>query len=359
MLRRQFLGFAGGWITGIAAQAKRVRTIAGVGVAGYSGDDGPGESGHINNPYGMTIGPDGALYFCEVNNHCVRRLDLRTRILSTVAGNLRRGYSGDGGQAIEATMNQPYEVRFDSAGNMYVVEMQNHVVRRIDAKTSVISTVAGTGERGFGGDKGPARRALLDRPHSIEFDGQGRLLICDIGNHRVRRVDLKTGIIETWLGTGERKLMSDGAPLNQTPVFGPRAIEMGADRSLYLLLREGNAIFRIDEKSQRFVHVAGSGERGYSGDGGPAKAARFDGPKGLARDPDGGLFVADTENHVIRHIDFKTGRISTVLGTGERGDGPDGDPRACRLNRPHGVCVDLKRRLFVADSENHRIRILR
>ena len=338
---------------------RRVRTIAGMGVAGYSGDGGPGEQGLINNPYGLTIGPDGALYFCEVNNHCVRRLDLRTRELSTVAGNLRRGYTGDGGVATDASMNQPYEVRFDAAGNMFVVEMQNHVVRRVDARTGIITTVAGTGERGFGGDGGPARRALLDRPHSIEFDALGRLLICDIGNHRVRRVDLKTGLIETWLGTGERKPLVDGAPLAQTPVFGPRAIELCADRSLYLLLREGNAIFRIDEKAQRFVHVAGTGERGYSGDGGPAKAARFDGPKGLAKDPEGGLFVADTENHVIRYIDFKTGRISTVLGNGERGDGPEDEPLRCRLNRPHGVCMGPRRRLFVADSENHRIRVVR
>jgi len=358
MLRRHFLGIAGSTVAGIASEARRVRTIAGVGVAGYSGDEGPGEQGMINSPFGLALGPDGALYFCEAGNHCVRRLSSRTRELSTVAGDLRRGYSGDGGPADEASLNQPYDVRFDGAGNMYIVEMQNHTVRRVDARTGTIITIAGTGERGFGGDGGPARKALLNQPHAIAFDAQGRLLICDTGNHRIRRVDLKTGRIETWLGTGERKRLSDGDPLKGASFASPRAIELATDGMFYLLLRESNAVFRIDEKAQRFVRVAGTGERGYSGDGGPAHAARLNGPKALARDPAGGLYIADTENHVIRYIHFGSGQITTVLGTGQPGDGPDGDPSRCRLNRPHGVYAASRGRLFVSDTENHRIRLL-
>jgi hypothetical protein len=128
---------------------------------------------------------------------------------------------------------------------------------------------------------------------------------------------------------------------------------------LYLLLREGHSIVRLDLKTQRYVHVAGTGERGYSGDGGPAKQARMSGPKDLAYAADAGLLVADTENHVIRRIDTKTGIITTILGTGDRGDGPDGDPLRCKLARPHGVYAGLRGGVYVADSENNRIRLLR
>src|SRR6185436_8991138 len=212
-------------------------TIAGTGTAGFSGDGGPGIAAQINNPYGLAIGPDGALYFCEIGNHRVRRLDLKTGLISTAAGSGRKGYAGDGGPALAADLNEPYEVTFDTRGNMVFVEMQNHVVRRVDAKSGIISTIAGTGMPGFSGDGGAASAAQLRQPHSIVFDRQGRLLICDIGNHRIRRVDLGTGKIETWAGTGERKPTPDGAPIAGTPLNGPRAIAVAPDGNLYLALR--------------------------------------------------------------------------------------------------------------------------
>jgi DNA-binding beta-propeller fold protein YncE len=172
-------------------------------------------------------------------------------------------------------------------------------------------------------------------------------------------VDLKTGIIETWAGTGERKPTPDGAPLAGTPLNGPRAIAAGADGNLYLVLREGNAVYRIDTRTERIYHFAGTGQTGYSGDGGPAKAARFAGPKGITLAPDGTIYLADTENHAIRRIDPKTGIIQTVVGTGQRGDGPDGPALQCRLSRPHGIFVSPKGRVFIADSESHRIRTLK
>jgi sugar lactone lactonase YvrE len=339
--------------------AQSAVTIAGTGSGGFSGDGGDGKKAQINNPYGLAIGPDGALYFCEVGNHRIRRLDLRTHTISTAAGNGRQGYSGDGGPALQASLNEPYEVRFDAAGNMYFAEMRNHVVRRVDARTRIISTVAGTGVPGFSGDGGPATQALLRQPHSISFDAQGRLLICDIGNHRIRRVDLASGTIGTWAGTGERKPTPDGAPLSGTPLNGPRAITAGRDGNLYLVLREGNSVYHIDARAGRIYHLAGTGETGYSGDGGPAKAARLAGPKGVAWAPDGSLYLADTENHAIRRIDLKSGVISTVAGTGQRGDGPDGDAHQCRLSRPHGIFVSASGNIYIADSESHRIRTLK
>jgi sugar lactone lactonase YvrE len=239
---------------------------------------------------------------------------------------------------------------------MYFVEMQNHVVRKVDAKTRIIITIAGTGAPGFSGDGGPAVKAQFRQPHSIAFDGEGRLLVCDIGNNRIRRVDLKSGTIETWAGTGERKPIPDGAPIAGTALNGPRAITSDAAGNLYLALREGNAIYRIDPQAGRIFHIAGTGESGYSGDGGDARLAKLSGPKAIAWSPDNSLFVADTESHTIRRIDLKTGIIDTVIGNGKRGDGPDGDSRQCQLSRPHGVFVDRDGVAYIADSEAHRIR---
>lgn len=348
-------------LCGLAALAAplRIATIAGTGVAGFSGDGGPGVAAQLNNPYGLVIGPDGALYICEVDNHRIRRLDLKTARISTVAGNGKEGYSGDGGPALQASLNQPYEIRFDKAGNMFFVEMKNHIVRRVDARTQLISTVAGTGEAGFSGDGGPAGKAQFRQPHSIALDPQGGLLVCDIGNHRIRRVDLKTGRIDTWAGNGERKPTPDGAPLAGTPLNGPRALDLDPQGNLYLALREGNAVYRIDSRTRTIHHLAGTGEKGYTGDGGPAKLAKLNGPKGISWAPDGSLYIADTESHTVRRIDLASGLISTVAGTGERGDGPDGEPARCRLSRPHGVFVDRQGVVYVGDSESHRVRVVK
>jgi len=331
--------------------AATVTTVIGTGEAGLSDTQ-------VANPYGVVVGPDGALYFCDLDNQRIRRLDLTTGSTTTIAGNGERGYAGDGGPAIDATLNMPHEIQFDQDGHLYIVERDSHVVRQVHAVTRIISTVAGTGEAGFSGDGGPATLAQLQRPHSIAFDPDGQLLICDIGNHRIRRVNPATGIIETWGGTGEREPTPDGAPLAGTPLNGPRAMASDPDGNLYLALREGNAIYRIDLAAQTIHHIAGTGEQGYTGDGGPAVLATLAGPKGLAF-ADDKLYVADTENHVIRMVDVSTGLISTVLGNGERGDGPQDDPLRCRLARPHGVFFAAGTGLYVGDSEVHRIRLLR
>jgi len=212
---------------------------------------------------------------------------------------------------------------------------------------------------GFFGDDGPASLAQLRQPHSIAVEPTRRfLLVCDIGNHRIRRVEFATGRIETFAGTGEKQPTPDGAPVKGTPLNGPRTIAFDTAGDLYLALREGNAIYRVDSQSQTLHHVAGTGEQGYSGDGAQARLARLGGPKGLAWSR-GLLYVADTENHVIREIALKTGIIRTVLGTGKPGDGPESDPHRCALNRPHGVLADSQGILYVGDSEAHRIREFR
>lgn len=328
-----------------------VTTLIGTGEPGYSNQQ-------INNPYGVVIGPDDALYFCDLDNQRIRRFDFSIGELSVVAGNGQRGYSGDGGPAAEAALNMPHEIQFDADGNLFIVERDNHAVRKVDRATGIISTFAGTGESDFSGDGGRATEAQLNQPHSIAFDPEGNLLICDIGNHRIRRVDPETGVINTYAGTGDKLPTPNGAPLQGTPLNGPRTMIFDPKGTLYLALREGNAIVRIDMQTETIQHLAGTGEQGYSGDGGPAQEARLAGPKGLAYGEDGKLYVVDTENHAIRCIDLSTQIITTVLGTGEAGDGPEPDPLGCRMLRPHGAFVDKAGTLYVGDSEAHRIRQL-
>ncbi len=342
-----------------AVFSAEIVTVAGVGISGATGDGGVAVAAKIGNPYGLTLGPDGALYVCEIDTHRIRRVDLDTGGISTAAGSGVQGYAGDGGPATEANLNEPYEVRFDRAGNMYFVEMKNAVVRRVDAETGIVETIAGTGDAGFSGDGGPARQAAFDRPHSIALDGKGSLFIADIGNHRIRRVDLASGRVSTFAGTGARQATPDGAPIEGTPLNGPRALAFDKNGDMLLALREGNAVYKLDLKKRRFKHIAGTGEKGYAGDGGPAKSAKLSGPKGIEAGPDNAVYIADTESHTIRRIDLASGNITTVAGTGARRDGPDGDPLQCGLARPHGIYVDSRGVLYIGDSENHRVRVVR
>lgn len=293
------------------------------------------------NPYGLIVGPDGALYICEIDAHQVTRLDLK-----------------NGGKTNVAGFQQPYEIRFDQSRNLYVDDMPSHVVQRIDAKTKAVTTVAGTGMAGFSGDGGPGSQAELKQPHSIALDRQGGLLICDIGNNRIRRVDLKTGVIGTYAGTGEKKPAAEDAPVHESPLNGPRAIAFDGSGNMFIVLREGNAVYKVDAASKRIHRFAGTGEKGYSGDGSSALEARFNGPKGISCAPDGSVYIADTENHAIRRVDGK-GVITTVVGTGERGDGPDGDPLKCKLSRPHGIFVARDGTVYIGDSESNKVRVLR
>jgi DNA-binding beta-propeller fold protein YncE len=328
-----------------------VRTVFGTGVPGYSDTQ-------THAPFGLAFGPDRALYFCEMDGQRVRRLDLSTGRVTTIAGSGARGYSGDGGPAVDAALNMPHELQFDPAGDLYVADRDSDTIRKIDMKTGLISTAAGNGTPGYSGDGGPAREAQLRAPHCLLADGPDTFLICDIGNHRIRRLHLRSRTIDTYAGTGATAPTPEGAPVAGTPLNGPRALARAPNGDLYLALREGNAIYRIDTRSQTLHRIAGTGMRGYSGDGGPALDATLAGPKGLAY-ANGALYVADTENHVVRRIDWRTGLIGTVLGTGAPGDGPEPDPLRCRLTRPHGLLADSTGGLYVADSEGHRIRLLR
>ena len=339
--------------------AGTIATVAGNGVRGFSGDGGPATAAQINDPFGVVRGPDGALWFCEYGGMRVRKVTADGKI-EMVVGNGKTGYTGDGGPALEATLNKPHEIRFDRAGNLFIVDMVNHAVRRVDAKTQVITTFAGTGQAGYNGDGGPADKAQFKQPHSIQFDPAfEHLYICDIGNNVIRRVAMKTGTISTFAGTGAPGATPDGSPIAGTPLRGPRSIDFDAQGDLWLATREGNQVFRFDLKAGVIHHVAGTGKKGFTGNGGPAKEATLSGPKGIAIDAAGNAWLADTESHSVRMIEAKTGKLLLMAGTGEKGDGPDGDPLGCKMARLHGIFVDKDGAVYIGDSEAHRVRVLR
>jgi streptogramin lyase len=344
--------------------ASTMQTAAGTGKGGYRGDGGPATLAELDQPFhcelGM-LGPEPVLYVAEAGNHCIRRVNLKTGIITTIAGTGKKGYTGDGGDARLATMNEPYAVVGDAEGNLFIADRLNAVVRRIDGKRGTMTTLAGAGKKDYAGDGGKASEAMLREPNDVCLDGHGGVLIADVADWRIRRVDLKTGIITTFAGIGkqagkiDRQKIGDGGPANQAVIVGARAVCTDGQGNTYICEREGNAIRKVDAAGQ-ITTWAGTGVKGYAGDGGPAAKATFNGPKAIRCDQAGNLFIVDTENHAIRRIDAKTGAISTVAGGKKGKDGDGGDALQAELDRPHGCIVDSAGTLYIADSNNHRVR---
>src|SRR5688572_2340057 len=338
----------------VSAKEWTISNLAGTGSP--RGVDAP--AGSITDPYGLVRGPDGALWFCEHNGHQISRLTPDGAV-TVIAGTGAKGYTGDGGPATAATLNLPHELRFGPDGGLYIADTGNNVVRRIDLQSGIITTFAGTGARGYSGDNGPASQATFKGPHSIQFDAAGQLYVCDVGNHVVRRIDPKTGVITTIAGTGTAGPTPDGAPLAGTPFNNPRSLDVDAQGNPWLVTREGNQVFKLDLKAGVIRLMAGTGQAGFTGNDGPALAATLSGPKGIALDADGNAWLVDTESHSIRVIEAATGRLELAAGNGTKGDGPVGKANACALNRPHGVFIDADGSVLIGDSEAHRIRVLR
>lgn len=357
-----FLPLATGTLAEAGPPTLAIETVAGTGQPGdFARASGAALCVPVDQPFGVESGPDGALYITSVGAHRVLRLDPKTRKLTSVAGSGRGGYGGDGGPATEALLNEPYEVRFDADGRwMYFVEMKNHLIRRVDLRTGTISTVAGNPKGGYAGDGEPAGKALFRQPHSIALDEDGNLYVADIGNHRIRRIDLQSGTITSIAGNGQKKLPPEGSQAQGQPILGPRALYV-VGSTMWIALREGNSIWRLDLDSGVIRRVAGTGKSGYSGDGGPPLAATFAGPKGIAATSDGLVYVADTENQAVRLIDTKADRIHTVGGGGPKTRGfagETGPALQAKFDRPHGICVAPDGTVYLGDTNNHRVRWL-
>ncbi|MCI0463513.1 MAG: hypothetical protein L0Z62_41785 [Gemmataceae bacterium] len=344
-----------------AAPRGHIETLAGTGQAGYAGDGGPAVQAQLQQPFHCDLDGRGNLYVAEAFNHCIRKIDLQTGRIATVAGHGAKGYGGDHAEATKATLNEPYAVVVDPTNDLYIVDRLNAVIRKVDGKTGIITTVAGSGQKGSSGDGGPATAAQLREPNDCCLDGHGGLLIADVADWRIRRLDLKSGILTTFAGTGrpqgkvDRAQLGDGGPATRAVLVGARAVCVDGKGNAYICEREGNAIRRVDAQGS-ITTIAGTGARGYAGDGGPARQATFNGPKGIRCDRRGNIYVVDTENHAIRRIDAQTQRVTTVAG-GQRGGAGDGGPALrAGLDRPHGCIVDAAGNLYIADSNNHRVR---
>jgi streptogramin lyase len=343
-----------------ADPAPTIMSPVGTGKKGFAGDGGPADKAELDQPFDVAFDKSGNLYFSDTFNHRIRKVDAKTGIISTVAGNGKKGFAGDGGKATDASLNEPYGIELDADGNLFIVDRLNFCVRKVDGKTAFITTVAGTGSKsGYGGDGGSATEALFVEPNGICLDGKGKLYVADVAGHRVRVVDLKSGKIDTLAGNGKGASTGDGGPLKDAALNGPRAVAVGPDGKLYIVERNGNTVRVVDLTKSTIERFAGTGKKGYTGDGAKALDATFDGPKEIDIDRDGNIYLVDTENEAIRRIDAKTGVVTTVAGKGRTktpGLGDGGPATAATLGRPHGVAVGSDGAIYIGDTNSHRIR---
>jgi uncharacterized repeat protein (TIGR01451 family) len=354
-----------------------IRTVAGNGTEGSSGDGGPATEAALAGPFDVSIDTEGNFYIAELFGNRVRKVDT-DGIITTVAGDGTSGQCdifdpecnpfeppadvGDGGAATEAQLNQPTSVVVDpGGGSLYIAESNGHRIRRVDLNTGIITTVAGTGAFGFSGDGGPATEARLASPNAVALDDSGNLLyIADGQNQRIRVVDLSTGIITTFAGTGEfDRISGEGGPATEAIINFPVDVDVDSEGNVYIavnptFLDDGGRVFRVDATTGIITTVAGSGARGSSGDGGPALEAAIQ-PQGLAVDDAGDIFISDGDR--IRRVDAASGIITTVAGGGtpEDGAGDDGPPTEAALS-PRGLDVDQALGILVADLFNNTVR---
>ena len=335
-----------------------IYTFAGTGEAGYTGDGGPASDALMREPFMCAFDDVGNLFVCEATNHIVRKVDAATGVITTVAGTGKLGYSGDGGPATEATMHEPYSLAIDSDGSIYIVDRLNAVVRRVDPD-GIITTVAGTGELGHSGDGGPGHEAQMREPNDCFLDGMGGLLIADIQDQRVRRLDIASGIIATFAGNGEKARGDDGLPATEASILGARAVCMDGAGNTYIAEREGNGVRVVSPDGIMGTIAGANADLGYTGDGGPAIESTWAGPKGIRCDAHGNIIVTDTENHAIRRIDATTHIVTTIAGGQLGGHGDNGPAPTAGMDRPHGCEIASDGSIYVADSNNHRVRVFR
>jgi DNA-binding beta-propeller fold protein YncE len=338
---------------GVSAFAAKIELIAG---GGTKEADAPATECVLREPFGVEFLPDGTMAIIEmVSGNRLLRVD-KAGVMKVIGGTGVKGYSGDGGDARKAQINGVHNIAVTPEGDLFLSDAWNYRVRKINGKTGVITTFAGTGKKGFSGDGGPADKAEFGTVIQVALDPAAKhLYVADIDNKRIRRIALATGIVETVAGIGKAGKPEDGAVAKDAPLSDPRAVVAAADGSFYILERGGNAL-RFVDTAGKIKTVVGTGKPGLSGDDGPALEATMSGPKHLCLDRDGSVIIADAETNTIRRYDPKTGKITRIAGTGKKGAaGVGGDPLACELARPHGVTIAPDGKLIITDSYNNRV----
>ena len=323
-----------------------ISTIVGTGTLGWNGDGENAVNGQLDRPYSVALDPSGNLYIADFLNNRVRKVTKAgAGTISTVAGSGFFSYSGDGGPAARAQLNGPRAVTMDTAGNFYIADTANSVVRKVTS-TGAISTIAGIAQGGYGGDGGAATSAQINAPQGLAVDSSGNVFVADTGNSRVRKIS--GGTISTVAGGSTPGYGGDGGAATSAQLNSPTGIAVDSKGDLYIADSDNNAI-RMVSPSGTITTVAGSGRQGYSGDGGPAINALLNYPQGVALDSSGNLYITDTLNNAVRMV--RNGIISTVAGNGVPGDSGDGGPAAsAQITNPVGIAMDAAGGIYVSDS---------
>ncbi len=318
---------------------------AGNGTWGYSGDDGAATNAQLYGPGGLAMDSAGNLYIADSFNNCIRKVT--NGVITTVAGNGLAGFGGDNGPANQAQLNQPYAVAVDSDGNLFIADTGNQRIRKVS--NGVITTVVGNGTQSYGGDNGPAISAQLNLPYGVALDTNGNLYIADTYNNRIRKVS--KGTITTIAGTGSAGPTGDNVPATSAQLLGPYSIAVDSAGNLFLVESNGCRVREISNGT--ITTIAGNGTRGSGGDGGPATSAQFMTPMDIALDSVGNAYVTDWSTHRVRKI--SGGAINTVAGGGSP-IGDNGPAASARLDQPVAVAVDSAGNLYIAEPSDHRVR---
>ena len=300
-----------------------ITTVAGTGVQGFAGDSGPATAALLDSPQGLALDTANNLYIADTHNHRIRKVSLLTGVISTVAGTGTAGFAGDNGSAVVAELNLPTALAVDAFNHLYVADTGNHRIRRMDVRTGLISSVVGSGTQGFSGDNGPATSAAIDSPTGLAVTGS-TLYLSDTHNQRIRAVDLSTGVIRTLAGSGAQGFSGDSGLASAAALALPRGVSVDSGGNVYFADSENHRIRRVDASSGLITTVAGSGIQDFSGDNGPAVAASLDSPRGVAFSATSLLTLADTGNQRVRQFEGSAApatQIQTIAGAGAAAPG--------------------------------------